>query len=258
MDYNSCENNSDFDDQLSDDQLSDDEFNNIDIINNYKDILERYNINKNSCNHSKNKYKIYCDICNKDYNCWKCHNKTCTEHRIEQRDVTKLVCCECNTIQKFNNKCEKCNNIFGAYICIQCKIIDNTYKYKHCNKCGYCMDIYNYQEHTCIENLVDDNCPVCLEKLINNGKIKKMMCNHFIHESCYNNLILNSDKCPLCVKTVHINADKINILNNKLLKSKCNSKKYINIYCRDCEKKFNIKYNDIALKCPKCKLFNCV
>ena len=239
------------------DNLEDD-INYEDILDNYKELLERYNINTCTCKHYNNNCKIHCTICNKVYNCWKCHNKICSEHKLEQRDVTNISCTRCNKMQKLGLKCENCDNFFGSYICFKCKIIDSKYNYNHCDKCGYCMDIFTFNEHICIENIIDDNCSVCLEKIINNGKIKKMMCNHIIHESCYNNLIKNSDKCPLCVKTIYIDLEKIEILNKKLLKNNCDDDKYVDIYCRDCEKKFNVEYNDIALKCPKCKLFNCL
>jgi len=237
------------DDDLEDKDYNEDSFYNDDLIYFYDNIINNYNINLESCLHYKNKYKIFCEECNKDYNCEICHNNICKKHKLQKKNINYVICLKCNYKQKFTNKCKKCNFVFGDYICLKCKMVCDKKNYIHCDKCNICMDKMCFLDHQCIDNLENEKCSICLDNLFNSNSVKKMICGHYIHKECYKNLIKNSNRCPLCTKTIYIDLKEIE-KSNLLIKD---SKHIKNYYCNDCEIKFKSKNN----KCVKCKLFNC-
>jgi hypothetical protein len=202
----------------------------------YREILFNYNIksdinietidvikNKN-CPHYMNYCMIYCNDCNKKYDCWKCHNEV-SDHKIERNKIEQIICVECNKKQEWSHKCKKCNKIFGKYWCNKCKIIDtfennniigfhcdkcklclwgNMNDYIHCDKCSCCYKKIFYNNHKCIENKLDNNCCICIDKLSDGGNITHLSCGHVLHQDCFDKMIIRIDKCPICKNNLFI------------------------------------------------------
>lgn len=270
-------------DSISDtDSESNDELSSTDLTM-YKTLLSRYGLKSDiniesikalkskSCDHYKNRCKIYCKQCDELYDCWKCHNNE-SAHEIKSTDITEIECIYCNKKQEWSTECIECNIPFGDYTCKSCKVLDissidmfhcddcnicylgSEDEFKHCSKCKCCMDITFYKSHKCIKNRLKNNCSICMESLTNGELIKALKCGHVLHQECYESLLGNNEKCPLCGKTIIINVDEDNRKDLEISMSV--STKNVDIYCKDCEKKSNVKFYYAGLKCPYCNSYN--
>ena len=57
----------------------------------------------------------------------------------------------------------------------------------HCPKCNICMVLNGHENHTCIENKLLCDCPICGEFLQTSIKRTSLLiCGHAIHEDCLN------------------------------------------------------------------------
>ena len=267
---------------ISDSDSSDSELSPSDLTM-YKILLNRYglksDINIESthmlksklCDHYRNRCKIYCDECDSFYDCWKCHNEQ-SNHEIKSIDVLKIKCVYCGKNQKWSQTCCECDIEFGDYSCASCKIVDisnidmfhcdkcnicylgSIEEFKHCSKCKCCIDMTYYKSHKCIKNRLKNNCSICMESLTNGELIKALKCGHVLHQECYESLLDNDEKCPMCGKIIIVNIDEDKMKDLEISMSV--SIKDVNIYCKECEKKSNIKFYYAGLKCPNCKSYN--
>ncbi|CAG2065331.1 unnamed protein product [Timema podura] len=55
---------------------------------------------------------LFTPCCNKIYFCRFCHDEN-ESHPVNRKDVTELVCTNCDTRQKVQAECEHCNLRFG-------------------------------------------------------------------------------------------------------------------------------------------------
>jgi hypothetical protein len=59
--------------------------------------------------------------CNKIYTCRFCHDEN-ESHCVNRKDVTELVCTNCDTRQKVQAECENCSLRFGKVSLILCTV----------------------------------------------------------------------------------------------------------------------------------------
>jgi RING finger/CHY zinc finger protein 1 len=251
---------------LSEDNLSEDD-NNINDIIKYSDYtvdIEFKKLLNKKCIHYKPMCKIKVPCCKKYISCIYCH-----EHEINKNDIKYIMCNRCGCEQGISNKCLICNTIFFKYFCNICKEFTNNEMYHckecdacvtsdhngyiHCKKCNYCVERLYYKNHICKDN-INDTCCICLEPFIKNIIIAK--CGHMFHNTCYVNLIKTSYKCPLCSKSIKDMTKEFNKLDNNIKKYKQESTYTVNIICNDCNKKTEIEYNELGLKCENCLSYN--
>lgn len=50
--------------------------------------------------------------CNKFYKCRFCHDEN-ESHHFDRKTLTELICTECNTRQKVQDRCQNCGILFG-------------------------------------------------------------------------------------------------------------------------------------------------
>lgn len=177
-------------------------------------------INEIECPHYNLKCNIITECCNKEYRCKSCHNQS-ENHKLIIKEIKCLIC---NTIQPPSNNCISCKIKFAKSYCNKCLLWTNKYdifhcdKCKccrvgkkdenyHCDKCNLCLPIKIKNNHVCIENNHNSECPICLEKIgESKKKLKKLMCGHILHYDCLielnNNLFYKSLKCPICQKSL--------------------------------------------------------
>lgn len=245
------------------------------IIEKINDIKKMFDLqshkNKKYCSHMENDYNIKCLKCDKVYFCGRCHDEE-SDHKIEYAE-TNIICCNCDIEQNFTDYCIVCDEkIKVKYACKKCVVFDNSNRYKfHCNNCNSCHNEEKAEliecnkckichlkkhNHKCFNK--DDNCAVCLNKLTNNI-IVNMTCGHIIHNDCYNELIKNTYKCPLCFKTILDMTEEFKKIDEKIENETNIFDKIIdlkNIYCNDCEIKTQVNYNYIGIKCSNCGSYN--
>lgn len=180
----------------------------------------------NKCTHYNRKCKIFAECCFQYYDCHMCHNEYNIDHTLNKSNIEMVQCLKCFNVQCFSDRCEKCDLLFANYYCLRCKILDNKSSYHckkcnicqygkksdyiHCNLCKYCIDTEEYDEHICINNSINDNCPICLISMENcDQSLKILLCGHALHQNCYIdhlNLVKQNKKrkrtiiytCPIC------------------------------------------------------------
>lgn len=227
-----------------------------------------------NCSHKYHRYSVYCDICKKTYPCEKCHEMNMKSNDcININQVFKIICNYCDKVQDkhktckkckrdlFKRECEKCNIVTDKYIhhCEKCQhcVFGKCENLKHCKKCDCCIEKKMYKEHICTANKLDEQCCVCFEKLRTTYDYKILKCNHVMHGECYEKLITDNIKCPLCSKTIIDNPEKKWKENDEEVKSERTKIKYlVDIKCNDCEKECMSNWHSVGYKCSNCGSYN--
>ncbi|KAI3690239.1 hypothetical protein L2E82_48217 [Cichorium intybus] len=183
---------------------------------------------QHGCEHYRRRCKLRAPCCNKVFSCHHCHNKYTSElknpkerHKMVRQDVQQVVCIICNMEQPVSQICGNCGVKMGEYFCGICKLFDDdTSKQQfhcddcgicrlygrenvyHCDKCGCCYANEKRGSHTCVENILKNECPGCHEYLFETSKkVTLMYCGHSIHVDCYSvRLRKNRTSCPICSK----------------------------------------------------------
>eukprot|EP00941_MAST-03F_sp_MAST-3F-sp1_P000942 g942.t1 len=194
-------------------------------------------------------------------------------HTLDRFSVTEVKCLSCNRKQPVASSCIECGVSFGKYSCIICRLFDDDdskqqyhcdgcgicrvggrENFTHCYKCGTCYS--NEGEHTCIENAMHRNCPVCMEFLFDSRKpCSSMRCGHTIHSECLEQLMRTQYKCPLCSASLldratmneHYAAIDAEIAATIMPEEYRNTK--VEILCNDCHQKSETRWHVLGLKC---------
>ena len=254
--------------------LNDEEMSKINIIEKIKHLQKMFNLesekNKKYCGHMENNFKLNCSCCSKVFCCSECHNLA-SYHKLDIK-YTNIICCYCDIEQNLTDYCIACDkNLKTKYSCKKCYIFDHEQKYKfHCNNCNSCHKENKDQlshcntckicylkdsKHLCID--LDNDCPICLEPL-KNSIIFNLICGHAIHNDCYNQLIKNTYKCPLCAKTIVDMKKDFERLDEEIEQSIMfdHVMSIREIYCNDCEQHSETIFSYVGLKCNKCGSYN--
>lgn len=230
------------------------------------------------CTHYQRRSKFVTPCCNKVYTCRFCHDEN-ENHPVNRKDVTELVCTSCNTRQKVQAKCEKCNLVFGKYTCLECKLFDDEDKkqyhcdgcgicriggrdkFFHCEKCNMCLPIKLLNRHRCVENVSRGNCPVCLED-IHTSRMPCHIpdCGHLLHRNCFEELLTYGHyACPIC-QTSLLDMSRLWKYFDEEIKNTPMPEEFLNfkadILCKDCHKESTVTFHVVALKCAFCGSYN--
>ena len=98
--------------------------------------------------------------------------------------------------------------LFDLCLIIRCVIYRSNYEYGiHRQIEAINNEIYNYNYNTVkILNEIDnEDCSICLEKLYdeeNNKEIISLDCNHLFHKECVDPWITRNRNCPLCKRNI--------------------------------------------------------
>ena len=258
----------------NEEEEEEDNLSKIQIIDKIKHLQKLFALetekNKKYCTHMENNFKLNCSCCSKVFCCSQCHNLV-SDHKLDIK-YTNIICCHCDIEQNLTEYCIACDKkLKTKYLCKKCYIFDNDNKYKfHCNNCNTChkenKDKLSHcntckicytkdSKHLCIN--LDNDCPICLDPL-KISTIFNLICGHAIHNDCYNQLIKNSYKCPLCSKTIVDMKKDFERLDNEIEQSHIfdHVTTIKEIYCNDCEKVSDTIFSYIGLKCSKCGSYN--
>lgn len=133
----------------------------------------------------------------------------------------KMVCLFCDTKQGINEKCYKCHSKIANYYCSKCKFHSNSRFIKHCDKCKFCIYMYDNIEHC-------DECNKCVKK----------------GHNCQNDDKMQND-CAICQNKICEESPHGNKTKNYITHSKCK-----NIFHTDCLKEYE-KHG--GKRCPLCR-----
>ncbi|XP_073824254.1 ring finger and CHY zinc finger domain containing 1 isoform X2 [Musca autumnalis] len=234
---------------------------------------------RSGCAHYKRSCMFVTPCCNKFYKCRFCHDEN-ESHHFDRKTLTELICTECNTRQKVQDRCQNCGIRFGKYTCLICNLFDDSDKRQyHCRQCGICRiggrDNFFHCEvcdmclpiqlkiagHRCVENISRSHCPVCLGD-IHTSRIPCHIpdCGHLLHKLCFDQLLASGHyTCPTC-QTSLIDMTALWEYLDAQAELMPIPKKYenqkIHIFCNDCHKTSKTKFHYIGLKCVHCGAYN--
>eukprot|EP01029_Cantina_marsupialis_P023291 TRINITY_DN577_c0_g2_i1.p1 TRINITY_DN577_c0_g2~~TRINITY_DN577_c0_g2_i1.p1 ORF type:complete len:388 (+),score=92.99 TRINITY_DN577_c0_g2_i1:37-1200(+) len=202
------------------------------------------------------------------------------EHKLVRKDVETIVCVECLTEQPIGQFCTKCNAEFGHYFCEECRLFDHTDKkqfhcdgckicrvgpkenYFHCDTCGYCLLKSMRDSHSCVQEAINRECPVCMLDMFECiNPISVLDCGHCLHQECYNRLIRHHYRCPVCQKPFHTESARqmYRVMEQEkrvvALPDKFKEKR-VKITCNDCTKTGGTFFHFVGLQCEHCGSFN--
>ncbi|GLJ40798.1 hypothetical protein SUGI_0843910 [Cryptomeria japonica] len=239
------------------------------------------------CTHYRRRCRIRAPCCNEVYQCRHCHNEAMSRlsnpkerHELPRNKIERVICSLCDTEQSVKQECENCGVNMGEYYCAVCKFFDDDVskeqyhcddcgicrvggrdKFFHCNKCGCCYSVGLQKAHSCVENSMHHNCPVCFEYLFDSLKdITVLQCGHTMHMECLSEMKMHSQySCPMCSKSV---CDMSRIWERLDLEVAATpmpleyQDKTVWILCNDCGKTSEVHFHIVAQKCLICKSYN--
>ncbi|XP_047947774.1 zinc finger protein BRUTUS-like At1g74770 [Salvia hispanica] len=229
------------------------------------------------CKHYKRNCMLLTPCCDKLYTCIRCHDEQ-TDHSVDRKAVTEMMCMKCMVIQPIGQKCmsQSCNGFsMGSHYCRICKLFDverlQIYHCPYCNICrvgmGLGIDYFHCMNcngcmgkslvvHTCREKRMEDNCPVCKECIFASyTALKALPCGHVMHSSCFKNYICSDYTCPSCSKSLGDMQVFFGMLDSILAKAKI-PEEYSGrsqvILCNDCEQTGTASFHWLYHKCSNC------
>ena len=178
------------------------------------------------CMHYKRNVKVQCFDCRQWYACRHCHDAAHDlpfAHNLNRKKTQNMLCMLCQTPQPAGETCMNCGEYAAWYYCDKCKLWDNDSNkriyhcddcglcrlgeglgkdFVHCRRCNVCISISTSASHPCIERATDSDCPLCLSYLFESPTpVVSLPCGHYMHGSCYKDLMAVTYKCPVCSKS---------------------------------------------------------
>jgi uncharacterized CHY-type Zn-finger protein len=178
------------------------------------------------CMHYKRNVKVQCFDCRQWYACRHCHDAAHDlpfPHNLNRKKTENMLCMLCKTPQPAGETCMQCGEYAAWYYCDKCKLWDNDSNkriyhcddcglcrlgeglgkdFVHCRRCNVCISISTSASHPCIERATDSDCPLCLSYLFESPTpVVSLPCGHYMHGSCYKDLMAVTYKCPVCSKS---------------------------------------------------------
>ncbi|XP_047955559.1 zinc finger protein BRUTUS-like At1g74770 isoform X1 [Salvia hispanica] len=233
------------------------------------------------CKHYKRNCKLLTPCCDKLYTCIRCHDDQ-TNHSVDRKAITKMMCMKCMVIQPIGQKCmsQFCNGFsMGRYYCRICKLFDDGRQIYHCPYCNLCrvgrglgVDYFHCMKcnacmgkglvvHICREKCLEDNCPICHEYIFtSNSPVKALQCGHLMHSSCFQVYTCSHYTCPICSKSLGDMQVYFRMLDALLSEQKIpegNSGQTQLILCNDCEQRGTTSFHWLHHnKCSYCGSYN--
>jgi len=235
------------------------------------------------CKHYYVGCKIRAACCGKFYVCRLCHDEIDSSHKIDRFATEEMMCMHCGTVQPIAQNCNNtaCGKQLARYYCAHCKFHDDTpnkniyhcpdcglcrvgkgigIDFFHCKKCNLCLGLHLQNNHKCVENTAKSDCPICLTDLFASTNPTTLLdCGHALHVKCLMTYQKTNFVCPLCSKSIVNMADFWTQLDN-LVEAQPMPEEYAEakseLLCNDCEKKSEIKFHFVGLKCPNCGSYN--
>lgn len=232
------------------------------------------------CKHYKRNCKLLAPCCNQLHACIHCHDEA-SDHLIDRKSITKMMCMKCLMIQPINSTCSSvsCRNLSMAkYYCRICKIFEDEREIYHCPYCNLCrvgkglgVDYFHCMNcnacmsrslmiHTCREKSLEENCPICHEYIFTScSPVKALPCGHAMHSTCFKEYTCFSYTCPICSKSLGDMQVLFRMLDALLAEQKMSdefSGQTQVILCNDCEKKGAAPFHWLYHKCSCCGSYN--
>lgn len=232
------------------------------------------------CTHYMRNVKVQCADCGRWYTCRHCHDEK-ESHKLVRRDVRNMLCMRCGQPQRAAEYCSQCEEQTSCYYCDICKLWDNDASktiyhcpdcgicrrgeglgkdFMHCLKCNVCVSIQHAEDHRCVERATDCDCPICGDYMFASAStVVAMKCGHYIHRSCYDDLMNTTYKCPICSRSA-VNMELQWRKMDDCIESQPMPSQYKDtqalIVCNDCTLRSCVPFHWLGNKCRLCDSYN--
>ncbi|XP_054847396.1 RING finger and CHY zinc finger domain-containing protein 1 isoform X1 [Eublepharis macularius] len=228
------------------------------------------------CAHYRRGCLLKAPCCGRLYGCRLCHDEG-EEHRLDRFGVRQVQCARCGRLQQAQQNCEDCHNVFGEYYCSICHLFDTDKKQYHCEKCGICrigpkeeffhcskcnlcLALTLQGNHKCIENVSRQDCPICLED-IHTSRVGAhvLPCGHLLHRTCYEDMLKEGYRCPLCMHSALDMTRYWQRLDNEVAQTPMPleyQNMMVEILCNDCTSRSTVQFHILGMKCKNCDSYN--
>ncbi|XP_001375494.1 RING finger and CHY zinc finger domain-containing protein 1 [Monodelphis domestica] len=228
------------------------------------------------CEHYDRGCLLKAPCCDKFYICRLCHDNN-EDHPLDRFKVKEVQCTKCGKIQNAQQICEECSTVFGEYYCNICHLFDKDKKQYHCEKCGICrigpkedffhclkcnlcLSLSLQGHHKCIENVSRQNCPICLEDIHTSRVVAHVLpCGHLLHRTCYEEMLKEGYRCPLCMHSALDMTRYWRQLDNEVAQTPMPTEYQnmtVEILCNDCSARSTVQFHILGMKCKSCESYN--
>ena len=240
------------------------------------------------CVHYQRGCKLRAPCCGGLFTCRFCHDQECSDaepdvskrHLMNRHKVESVVCSRCAFEQPAGPSCSGCGLCFGAYYCSICHLYDDdlTKRQFHCDKCGICRvggqenffhcdtcgACYSMElkdNHVCVPNSLQRDCPICFEYLFDSLEAPQVLrCGHTIHRKCLERYSAHGGyTCPLCSTSLcDMNAAWL-FLDEEIRRTPMPAEyvdQCVEMLCNDCHHKGTVPFHALGLKCQPCGSYN--
>ncbi|KAK2519956.1 Rchy1 [Columba guinea] len=212
------------------------------------------------CEHYRRGCLLRAPCCGKLYACRLCHDGA-EEHQLDRFSVAEVQCARCRLLQKAQQRCEGCHNLFGEYYCGICHLFDRDKQQYHCAECGICrITFYFVSLRKCIENVSRQDCPICLED-IHTSRVGAhvLPCGHLLHRTCYEDMLKEGYRCPLCMRSALDMTRYWRQLDDEVALTPMPPEyqnMMVQILCNDCNARSTAQFHLLGMKCGNCDSYN--
>ncbi|XP_054149296.1 RING finger and CHY zinc finger domain-containing protein 1 [Melozone crissalis] len=130
----------------------------------------------------------------------------------------------------------------------------------HCSKCNLCLSLSLQGKHKCIENVSRQDCPICLED-IHTSRVGAhvLPCGHLLHRTCYDEMLKEGYRCPLCMHSALDMTRYWRQLDNEVAQTPMPTEyqnMMVEILCNDCNARSTVQFHLLGMKCQSCESYN--
>ena len=240
------------------------------------------------CQHYARGCRLRAPCCGELFWCRFCHDEVKSrgeanphaKHSLNRHMVQSVVCAMCNHEQPPAQACNMCGANFGAYFCGACNLYDDdTQKLQfhctkcgicrvggrenffHCDTCGACYSVELRNNHVCIPNSMQRDCPICYEYLFDSLEAPQVLrCGHTIHRKCLESYSQHGGyTCPLSNASVCDMRAAWLYLDEEIRRTPMPEEyagQRVGILCNDCHKTGEADFHALGLKCAPCGSYN--
>lgn len=228
------------------------------------------------CKHRQHAVQIWTPCCEKLYPCVLCHDET-EGHSLDYTQVTTMLCVVCAASQPLGPTCVECHAVLARYFCAPCLIWDRFYSNFHCSRCEHChpgsprdyrycpdcrscLPRVRFYNHYHLVRPYQKPCAICQEGPLHRvaAPVHLPVCNHALHQSCYDQLMRVDYRCPTCRMSIGDTSELFQLydLERELNPTPRVYRYPVKIYCNDCRKNSETLNNFIQLQCTLCGSYN--
>jgi len=228
------------------------------------------------CAHYPRQAKIRAPCCGRFFTCRLCHDAH-QGHKIDRYAIKEMMCMHCFTVQNVAQFCknEACGKKLAKYYCDICHLFSDAEKsifhcndcglcrvgkglgidYKHCKKCGSCINLSIFDDHVCLENALHSNCPICAEHMFTSVKpVCILKCGHYMHLQCLDDYTQRDYRCPICKKSLGDMSNRWKQIDEYMIQNPMPEDykdKEARVLCYDCGAYSTVPYHFVYHRCSQ-------